>query len=152
MHVLVVLVDYKLEVYPTLFFVFFVFFLLFFCAQIFVGQCPSMPSEGKEDDECMCVQVSEVKPPCHLYVVTCEKNKKCLACKAGAIQQRFQCQVHSPSLLIIRQLGLGKSLITYFFHILFLFLENDKGWLSLMVKLSVSVFGARVQVTEIISR
>lgn len=43
-----------------------------------------------------------MKPSCHLYVV-----RKGLACKAGEIQQRFQCQVHSIS--IFRRLGLGDS-------------------------------------------
>ncbi|KAJ6982062.1 hypothetical protein NC653_025232 [Populus alba x Populus x berolinensis] len=50
---------------------------------------PSMEGEAP-------AMASEVKPSCHLYVV-----RKGLACKAGVIQQRFQCQES--------QLGLRKK-------------------------------------------
>lgn len=56
------------------------------------------------------------------HPVICTLWGKSLACKAGEIQQRFQCQVHSISLF--RQLELGNS----FCHFLIFFcLEKEKG-------------------------
>ena len=83
MSVLVMLVGYKFEVHQ-LFFLFFLFFVGF--------QSPSPPFEGKRRRMSLCV-CRLVREAATLSFVFCERDKG-LACKAGLIQQRFQCQVH----------------------------------------------------------
>lgn len=101
-----------------------------FCIQVspnFCGLCPSPTFVGKMVDECMCVQASEVKPPCHVYVVV----KKGLACKAGEIQQRFQCQAHSISLLqTVRSRIFSFFLLHFLFFLFFLLSQRWKEGVS----------------------
>lgn len=65
-----------------------------------------------------------MKPPCHLYVLV----RKGLACKAGEIQQRFQCQAHNISLLQTVRTRIFFFLSSFFiFYFLLLFQRKEKG-------------------------